>query len=271
MITIPPRATTLASSVCGDTASRSQSQAIPAAANGCTATMMATLATLVSCSDGMKLTMPMAERPATSQPLAPSATSLRVPARPWVRITNSAIEPPPNSPRQNRMVQGSKCSSRVKNGAVLHAIAAATTSMMPARCCRSVDGIGDHFIAKAENALGLRKSGDRKFTEIDPVVTARAGEGGRCHHRPMQAARDLLEPGGKIDRRSDAGEVEAARTADIAEEDVADVQSQAETEVLHRVSVGVVHGANIGAGLAARFQHPAADLAQIAAIPCDRK
>jgi hypothetical protein len=46
----------------------------------------------------------------------------------------AAMRPPPNNPRQNRIVQESKGRSRVKNGAVLHATAAATTSPMPRRC-----------------------------------------------------------------------------------------------------------------------------------------
>jgi hypothetical protein len=47
----------------------------------------------------------------------------------------TAIIAPPNRPRQNRMVQESNGSSRVKNGAVLHATAAATTRAIPLRCC----------------------------------------------------------------------------------------------------------------------------------------
>ena len=46
-------------------------------------------------------------------------------------LTTLTIKLPANSPRQNRMVQGSKGSRRVKNGAVLQAMAAATTGAMP--------------------------------------------------------------------------------------------------------------------------------------------
>jgi hypothetical protein len=40
----------------------------------------------------------------------------------------------PNKPRQNRIVQESQGSSRVKNGAVLQAMDAPTTSAIPMRC-----------------------------------------------------------------------------------------------------------------------------------------
>jgi hypothetical protein len=43
----------------------------------------------------------------------------------------AAIIAAPNRPRQNRMLQESNDSSRVKNGAVLHATAAATTRADP--------------------------------------------------------------------------------------------------------------------------------------------
>jgi hypothetical protein len=45
------------------------------------------------------------------------------------------MEPPPNSPRQNKIVQESNGKTRVKKGAVLHATAPAATSASPMRCC----------------------------------------------------------------------------------------------------------------------------------------
>ena len=92
------------------------------------------LSSLVSCNAGMKVTMPIVERQATSQPLAFIEKRSRTPPRPRDRSRNNAMKLPPNSPRQNRMVQESKGSSRTKNGAVLQAIAAAMTSTTPARC-----------------------------------------------------------------------------------------------------------------------------------------
>jgi len=75
----------------------------------------------------MKQTMPNVESDATSQPLLPISAKSRKPARPWVSTRMAAIRPPPNSPRQNNIVQESRGRSLVKNGAVLHATAAATT------------------------------------------------------------------------------------------------------------------------------------------------
>ena len=131
----PHRATTLASMVCHRAASRKRIQANAAATKGPVAMMIATFDTLVSCSAGMKHTMPNVDSDATSQPFLPIPIKSRKPARPCMTTRMAAMRPPPNSPRQNRMVQESKGKSRVKNGAVLQAIAAATTSAMPARCC----------------------------------------------------------------------------------------------------------------------------------------
>ena len=83
----------------------------------------------------MKATMPNVDSDATSQPLLSIPVKSRKPARPCISTRMAAMRPPPNSPRQNRIVQESKGSSRVKNAAVLQATAAATTSAMPARCC----------------------------------------------------------------------------------------------------------------------------------------
>ncbi len=121
--------------VCHRTASRSHIQANAAATNGPVAMMIATFETLVGCRAGMKHTMPNVDSDATSQPLLPIAVKSRSPARPRINSRTAAMRPPPNSPRQNRMVQESKGSSRVKNGAVLQVTAAEATSAMPARCC----------------------------------------------------------------------------------------------------------------------------------------
>src|SRR6185312_5407637 len=271
MTMMPAKATRLASRVRGAAASLSQTQAMPAAAKGCTAMMIATLATRVSCRDGMKLTMPSVERQATSQPLAFIVTRPRAPLQPWVATRNSEMKPPPNRPRQNRMVHESKCRSRVKNGAVLQAIAAAMISATPVRCWRSVDGIGRRLVAQAEHALRLREAGNRKLAEVDPVIVAGAGKGGGRDHRAMQPAGDLLQPRGKIDRGPDAGEVEPAHATDIAEQNAADMQGDAEAKALDHIAARVMHGVDIGAGLAACRQHPAADLGKIAAVFRDRE
>ena len=127
--------------VCQRAASRNQIQANAAATKGPVAIMIATFDTLVSCRDGIKHTMPSVDSDATSQPLFPIRNRSRRPARPCVSTSTAAIRPPPNSPRQNKIVQESSGSSFVKNGAVLHATAAATTRTMPVRRCEAVSVI----------------------------------------------------------------------------------------------------------------------------------
>ena len=107
MIATPQSATTLAIMVrkCGT--SRNQTQASAAVTKGPVAMMIATLDTLVSCRAGMKASMAAVEYDATSQPLFPIRVSSRRPARPCNSTIMAAINPPPNSPRQNRMVQES--------------------------------------------------------------------------------------------------------------------------------------------------------------------
>ena len=107
MIATPQSATTLASMVrkCGT--SRNHIHASAAARKGPVAMMIATLDTLVSCRAGMKASMAAVEYDATSQPLFPIRVSSRRPARPCSSTIMTAISPPPNNPRQNRMVHES--------------------------------------------------------------------------------------------------------------------------------------------------------------------
>ena len=72
---------------------------------GPVAMMMATLDALVSCSDGIKAIMANVDSDATSQPLFPIRVRSRRPARPCSISMITTIRPPPNNPRQNRMVQ----------------------------------------------------------------------------------------------------------------------------------------------------------------------
>ena len=103
--------------------------------NGWVATMTATFATLVICKAGMKASIASVESEATIQPLRSMATKLRKPARPSVAARKRIIRPEANTPRQNRMVHESCESRRVKNGAVLQAIAAAMMRTIPNRRC----------------------------------------------------------------------------------------------------------------------------------------
>jgi hypothetical protein len=135
MIAMPTSATTLASVVRKRGTSFSQTQPRAAVTNGPVAMMIATFETLVSCREGMKHTMPSVDSDATSQPVLSIRVKSRRQARPCSSTRMAEIIAAPNRPRQNRMVQESNGSSRVKNGAVLHATAAATTRAMPLLCC----------------------------------------------------------------------------------------------------------------------------------------
>src|SRR5262249_44509558 len=86
------------------------------------------------------------------------------------------------------------------------------------------DELSRSLVAQAEHALGLREAGHRKFTKVHPVIDTGAGERGGRDHGAVQLARDLLQPRGEIDGGPDAGEVEPAHAADIAEQDAADMQ-----------------------------------------------
>ena len=107
MIATPQSATILAIMVrmCGT--SRNQTQASAAVTKGPVAMMMATLDTLVICRDGMKAIMAKVDNDATSQPLFLMPNKSRRPARPCSNSMIATIRPPPNNPRQNRMVQES--------------------------------------------------------------------------------------------------------------------------------------------------------------------
>ena len=67
--------------------------------------MIATLDTLVSCSEGMNVIIPSIDRTATSQPFLPMLVKSRRPAAPCVNTRMTVMVAAPNNPRQNRMVQ----------------------------------------------------------------------------------------------------------------------------------------------------------------------
>jgi hypothetical protein len=121
----PQNATSIATKVRLRELSRSHIHASAAATNGPVAMMMATFDTPVSCKAGINEIIPSVDSDATSQPLFPMLVKSCRPARPCVSTRTPTMTAPPNSPRQNRMVQESSGRSRVKNGAVLQATAAA--------------------------------------------------------------------------------------------------------------------------------------------------
>ena len=87
----------------------------------------------------------------------------------------------------------------------------------------------------------------------------------------MQPAGDLLQPRGEIDGGTDAGEVEPVAAADIAVQNLPDMQRDAEAEALDGVADRIMHRFDAGAGFARGLQHARADLLGIADLFRDRK
>ena len=78
----------------------------------------------------------------------------------------------------------------------------------------------------------------------------------------VEAAGDLFQPRREIDGGTDAGEVEPVAAADIAEQNPADMQRDAEAETLDGFAIGVAHRLDAGAGFPRGLQHAPADLRQ---------
>src|SRR3984893_15122538 len=125
------------------------------------------------------------------------------------------------------------------------------------RVCREgkpVSTFPDHalaarrFLGETIDACGLGKTCDGKFAEIGPVAWAGAGKRLRGHHCARQPAGNLFQPRGEIDRRSDAGEVETAGAADIAEQDAPDMQRHAEAKAFAPLAARILHGIDIVSG-----------------------
>src|SRR6266700_8160916 len=125
---------------------------------------------------------------------------------------------------------------------------------------------GLRLVAQSEHAVRLREAGDRKLAQLDPAAAACAGKGGGCDDGALETAGQLLQTRGEIDGGSDAGEVEAATAADIAEQDAPDMQRDAEAEPLDRLSARVMHRIDVAARLVCRLQNASANLGEIAAV-----
>src|SRR5689334_25109463 len=110
----------------------------------------------------------------------------------------------------------------------------------PCRRFRSGRG-GCLFVEQAVDALRPREASDRKFAKSAPAAAADAGKALGGNDGAAQQAGELLQAGGEIDRRSNTGEVEPRAAADIAVEDRADMQRDAEAEALDGVADLVLH------------------------------
>ena len=86
------------------------------------------------------------------------------------------------------------------------------------------------LILETEDRLRCAEPGKREFAECREFTRAVAGKFSRGEDGASELAGQLFDARCKIDRGPDAGEIEAIAAADIAVEDIADVQCQAEAQ-----------------------------------------
>src|ERR1700734_1765022 len=104
------------------------------------------------------------------------------------------------------------------------------------RCAASGLRILRDLVRQTVDALSPGKSGDRKLAEFGPAAGADVREALGRYDGAMQLAGDLLQPCCEIDGGADAGEVEPVAAADIAVEDLADMQRNPEAKPLGGVT-----------------------------------
>src|SRR6478672_1169240 len=92
-----------------------------------------------------------------------------------------------------------------------------------------VNGARD-LSAQAEHRLRRRKARHGAFAEAQEILRQVGGEFRRSDDRLAELRRDLLQPRREIDRRPDAGEIEPVAAADIAIQQLADVQRETEAD-----------------------------------------
>ena len=88
----------------------------------------------------------------------------------------------------------------------------------------------NHFIRQPEYQLRCVKAGQPEFTERGEFFRAVAREFTGSEDRVAQLGGQLFDPGGTIDGWTNASEIKSIAAADIAVEDIADVQCQAEPQ-----------------------------------------
>src|SRR6202008_2247843 len=83
---------------------------------------------------------------------------------------------------------------------------------------------------EAEHPLGRAEAGKREFAECGEFAGAMLREFIGGENPAPQFAGQLFEASGKIDGWTNAGEIKPIAAADIAVEDIANVQCQAEAQ-----------------------------------------
>src|SRR5438552_12522942 len=89
----------------------------------------------------------------------------------------------------------------------------------------------DRSLRQAEDLLGLVQTAHRLKAEGDQRSRADPGEGAGKQHRTPEPLGQVLDPRSKVDRRPDHGEVEPAGRADIAVDDLTEMQADAGSQL----------------------------------------
>src|SRR6202035_1248769 len=90
-----------------------------------------------------------------------------------------------------------------------------------------------NFVFEAKHELRRAKAGKGELAECGELAPAMLCELAGSQDPAPQLAGQLFDARGEIDGRTDAGEVESIAAADIAVEDIADVQGQAKAQPGH--------------------------------------
>src|SRR6516225_2455163 len=91
-----------------------------------------------------------------------------------------------------------------------------------------------HLVLEPKHQLRRTKAWKRELAECCELIPAMPRKLAGSQDPAPQFTRQLFDALGEIDCRTDAGEVEPIPAADIAVEDIADMQGQAEAQPGHR-------------------------------------
>src|SRR5260221_1373886 len=86
------------------------------------------------------------------------------------------------------------------------------------------------LVAEAERRLRRAEPGEGEFADRDELGAAVTGELARGKNDSAEPGGQLLDARREVHRRPDRGEVETVAATDIAVEDLAEMQRQAETQ-----------------------------------------
>src|SRR6266436_8437044 len=91
--------------------------------------------------------------------------------------------------------------------------------------------VNSRLLREPEPFFGFEEAADRVEAGRDERARADPGEGARHQDRPQQPLGQALDPRGEVHGRADNGEVEAVGGANIAENDLAKMQADADSDL----------------------------------------